>query len=143
MILDIRHTGIVVANLDEALYFWCEVLGFVVIKEMEESGPYIDAMMGLTDAKVSTFKLRAPDGGMIELLHFLSHPDKTKWAGKPYSTGITHIAMSVSNLYDVSKKIQIAGGVFFAPPQLSPDGAVKVAYCQGPEGILLELVEVL
>jgi hypothetical protein len=30
-----------------------------------------------------------------------------------------------------------------APPQLSPDGMVKVIYVQGPEGILLELVQEL
>lgn len=143
MILDIRHTGLVVADLDKALHFWCDVLGFVVTKQMEESGPHIDAMMGLSNVSVITVKLTAPQGGMIELLYFLSHPDQSAWEGKPYSTGFTHVAMTVSDLDAICEKIKTAGGVFFAPPQLSPDGAVKVTYCQGPEGVLLELVEIL
>lgn len=141
MITHIRHTGLVVADLDKALHFWCDLLGFKVAKQMEESGPHLDAMMGLKDVRVTTAKLAAPDGNLIELLHFHSHPDQPAWTGTPYSTGFTHIAMTVRNLDDAYKKLMEAGVVFNAPPQYSPDGAVKVIYCKGPEGVLLELVE--
>ena len=46
MIQAIRHVGIVVADLQQALHFWCDVLHFDIVREMEESGPIIDAMMG-------------------------------------------------------------------------------------------------
>ena len=143
MITQIRHTGLVVADLDGALRFWRDLLGFKVEKKMDESGPHIDAMMGLKDVRVTTVKMTAPEGGMMELLHFQSHPDIPTWLGKPYSTGFTHIAMTVSNLNSTFEKLANAGAVFPAPPQYSPDGAVKVIYCRGPEGVLLELVEVL
>jgi catechol 2,3-dioxygenase-like lactoylglutathione lyase family enzyme len=29
------------------------------------------------------------------------------------------------------------------PPQVAPDGQARVAYCHDPDGILMELVEVL
>ena len=80
---------------------------------------------------------------MIELLHFQSHPDRPAWLGKPYSTGLTHIAMTVGNLDLAYKKLADAGVAFSALPQYSPDGAVKVIYCIGLEGVLLELVEKL
>jgi catechol 2,3-dioxygenase-like lactoylglutathione lyase family enzyme len=73
MITAIRHTGLVVANLDRALHFWCEVLGFKILKQMDEAGPHIDAMMGLDGVDVVTAKLAAPDGNVLELLHFRSH----------------------------------------------------------------------
>jgi catechol 2,3-dioxygenase-like lactoylglutathione lyase family enzyme len=143
MITEIRHTGLVVADLERALRFWRDLLGFRVVKQMEESGPYIDAMMGLRDVKVTTVKLAAPDDNLIELLQFHSHPDRPSWIGTPYSTGLTHIALTVDDLDCVYRKLAAAGVTFFAPPQRSPDGIVKVTYCQGPEDLLLELVEVI
>lgn len=143
MITHIRHTGLVVADLDRALFLWCEILGFNVAKRMEESGSHIDAMMGLDGVHVTTVKLSAPDGNLIELLHFRSHPDRPAWTGTPHSTGFTHIALTVTDIDETCAKLRSAGATFSAPPQYSPDGAVKVTYCRAPEGILLELVEVL
>lgn len=143
MITQIRHTGLVVADLEVALRFWRDLLGFTVSRQMDESGPHIDAMMGLQDVRVTTVKLIAPQGGMIELLYFHSHPDKPAWTGTPHSTGFTHVAMTVANIDALCTKLQAEGVTFFAPPQHSPDGKVKVTYCRGPEGVLLELVEIL
>ena len=143
MITNIRHTGLVVANLENALHFWCDLLGFRVSKRMEESGPHIDAMMGLKDVQVTTVKLAAPDGNLIELLHFNSHPDKPAWEGAPHSTGLTHVALTVTDLEAAWRRLTEAGITFNSPPQNSPDGCVKVTYCRGPEGLLLELVEML
>lgn len=138
-----RHTGLVVSNLERALDFWVKTLGFKIIKQMDESGPHIDKMMGLHDVRLTTVKLALPDGNMIELLKFHSHPDQSSWLGKPYSTGFTHVAFTVTNLQELSEKLTNDGVHFFDKPQLSPDGNVKVIYCQGPEGVLLELVEIL
>lgn len=143
MITAIRHTGLVVADLKQALHFWCDVLGFRVAKRMEESGPHLDAMMGLDRVRLTTVKLSAPDGNLVELLHFHSHPDKAGWEGTPYSTGFTHMALTVQDLDAAYCKLTEAGVHFNAPPQCSPDGYAKVTYCRGPEGVLLELVEIL
>jgi glyoxylase I family protein len=133
----------VVADLERALHFWCDILGFKVVNRIDESGAHIDAMMGLTDVHVTAAKLAAPDGNLIELLRFNSHPGQPLWNGKPYSTGFTHIALTVRDLDQLVSKLIKEGVSFPAPPQRSPDGRVKVIYAQGPEGILLEFVEVL
>ena len=143
MITAIRHAGLVVADLEQSLKFWCDTMGFVVSRKMEESGPHIDAMMGLKDVRVTTAKLAAPDGNLLELLYFHSHPDKPRWEGKPYSTGFTHIAMTVKDLDQTLRLIKQFGASVPAEPQLSPDGQVKVIYATGPEGVLLELVEII
>jgi len=141
--MKIRHVGIVVRNLDKALFFWRDLLKFNIEVIMDESGPEIDAILGLKNVRVTTVKMSAPEGGMIELLHFHSHSDIEAWNGKPYSTGITHIALTVYNLDLLYKKLLDAGYNFTNKPQISPDGKVKVIYCQGHENLLLELVEKL
>ncbi len=141
MIISIRHVGLVVKNLDEAIHFWCEIMGFTILRKMNESGDYLDNMMGLKDVKVTTVKLKAPDGNILELLNFSSHPSENTWNGFPYSTGFTHIALTVSNIDVMFNKLKETGVTFPSSPQISPDGLVKVIYAKGPEGILLELVE--
>ena len=143
MTISVRHTGIVVQNLEEALVFWRDLLGFSVTRAMNEAGPFIDAMMGLQNTKVTTVKMSAPLGGGVELLCFTSHPDLQSWGGTPYSTGYTHLALQVEDLHVTYKKLIKNGIEFISVPQQSLDGKVKVAFCKGPESILLELVEVL
>ena len=143
MITTIRHTGLVVTNMERALHFWCDVLGFSLVKQMDEYGPHMDAILGLKDVRVTTAKIATPDNNQIELLYFHSHPDKLCWEGKVNSTGFTHIALTVDDLDKTCEKLLKEGVVFYAPPQFSPDGYAKVTYAQGPEGVLLELVEVL
>lgn len=143
MIKGIRHTGLVVSDLDLSLKFWCELLDFKVMRRMDESGFQLDAMMGLNCVNVTTVKLSANNGSMIELLKFNSHPDSKSWNGTPYSTGLTHVALTVDDLECCIKRLGENGYCSINVPQISPDGIVKVVYMRGPEGILIELVEEL
>jgi catechol 2,3-dioxygenase-like lactoylglutathione lyase family enzyme len=42
MITQISHTGLEVADLEGALLFWRDLLGFRLEKQMDESGPLIN-----------------------------------------------------------------------------------------------------
>ena len=139
----LRHTGIVVDDLNTSLHFWCNLMGFTVKRRMDEAGPHIDAVMELDGVRVTTAKLADPKGNLIELLKFHSHPGKTGWMGTPVTTGLTHIALTVDDLDGLCDKLRGEGVRFHAPPQRSPDGLAKFTYCRGPEGIILELVEVM
>ena len=136
----IRHTGIVVADLNHVLGFWCGVLGFQVKRQMDEAGADLDAVLGLLDVRVTTVKLEAPGGGLLELLCFHSHPDSPEWSGTPSSTGLTHVALTVDDIEAVCKRAE-EYGCEPGPRFRSPDGRVIMTYCRGPEGVLLELVE--
>lgn len=141
MIKSLRHVGIVVQDLEKAKKFWCEILDFSVVRQLEEEGPHIDAMMGLKDVKVTTLKLAAIDGSLIELLYFSSHPDMPSWNGSPFSTGITHIAFTVKEMEKFLKKLMSNGVKIPGRPQRSPDGKVNVIYVTLPDKVILELVE--
>ena len=138
----VRHTGIVVADLDSAVRFWSEGFGFSEEVRADESGPVIDAILGLDGVDLTTVKMVAPDGGRIELLRFGSHPSSGQWTGSEISTGPTHVALTVSDLDAVCQRITELGAEV-RPVQQSLDGRVRLTYCRGPEGLLLELVEEL
>ena len=142
MIKDIRHTGIVVMNLESSLHFYRDLLGFQTIREMEEAGNYLDNISSLRNVKVTTVKLTLPSGPMIELLKYHSHPTEQK-TREICEIGISHIAFTVDNLDIEYKRLKDKEIKFNSPPQLSPDGYAKVTFCMAPEGTLIELVEVL
>lgn len=136
----VRHTGIVVSDLDAAVRFWTEGLGFREEVRAEEAGPVIDAVLGLESVDVTTVKLVAPGGGRVELLHFRSHGSAGSWGGDETTTGLTHVAITVDDIDETCRTIEGLGAVV-RPIQTSPDGRVRLTYCRGPEGLLLELVE--
>ena len=140
---NLRHVGIVVKDLPKSLQFWCEILGFSIQKKTKEKGKYLDFMMGLQNVEVTTVKLSDKNGNLIELLNFESHLDNNDWLGKPYSTGLTHIALNVKNIDKTLKKINECNSIKVNLPVVSPDGKVKVVYAKCIEGLLIEFVQEL
>ena len=142
MIKDIRHTGVVVMDLEPSLYFYRDLLGFQVAKQMEEAGDYVDNISSLRNVKVTTVKLTSLSGQMIELLKYHSHAAEQR-EREICEIGISHIAFTVDDLDTEYERLRGKGIQFNSPPQLSPDGYAKVTFCRAPEGTLVELVEVL
>ena len=142
MIKDIRHTGIVVIDLEASIQFYRDVLGFQIAKQMEEEGDYIDNVLSLKNVKVTTVKMICLSGQMIELLKYHSHPSEQK-TREICEIGISHIAFTVDDLDIEYERLKGKGIQFNSSPQLSPDGYAKVTFCRAPEGTLIELVEVL
>ena len=142
MIKNVRHTGIVVIDLETSLYFYRDLLGFQIVKQMEETGDYIDNISSLRNVKVTTIKMTSSSGQMIELLKYHSHPAEQK-TREISEIGISHIAFTVDDLNIEYGRLKDKGIQFNSPPQLSPDGYAKVTFCRAPEGTLIELVEVL
>jgi len=83
------------------------------------------------------------NGNMIELLNFKSHLDHEDWLRKPYSTGLTHLALTVVNLKKILKQLKDLEMIEFNTPIKSPDGKVIVVYAKCIEGLLIEFVEEL
>lgn len=142
MIKDIRHIGIVVIDLKASLHFYRNLLGFKIMKQMEETGDYIDNISSLQNAKVTTVKMASLSGQMIELLKYHSHPAEQRMR-EVCEIGVSHIAFTVDDLDAEYKRLKGKRVQFNSSPQLSPDGYAKVAFCRAPEGTLIELVEVL
>ena len=143
MINGVRHTGIVVNEIENAIKFWVNLLGFKVIIDQIEEGEFIDKLLGLKNVSVRTVKLAAQDGSLVELLHFISHKSLPTWDGNPYKTGLTHIAFNVADISNVVSILEQNGYSQVNRYQKSLSGKVLVCYVKGFEGLLLELVEQL
>jgi len=140
VIVNLRHSGIVVDDLERSLRFYEDVLGFGVVKRMEESGPYIEVMTALEKVKVTTVKMALDNGQMVELLKFHSHESRDRRRDLT-DRGLSHIAFSVDDLDAMYRELKKKGVVFNGPPQHSPDGFAKIAFLKAPEGTFIELVE--
>jgi len=142
--MNLRHVGITVRDLEKSKRFYCDLLGFEIIRQMEEKGSFIDSISGLNDVVVTTVKLKHPDAtdnGMIELLNYKSHNTDSR---KLFinNGGISHFALTVNNIKEIHKKLVNANVDFNCEPLLSEDGGAVVTFCRDFEDNLIEMVEV-
>lgn len=143
MMKAVRHAGIVVSDLAKSLRFYRDLLGLRIAKQKEESGEYIDAICGLKNARINTVKLAAGDGSLIELLYFYSHLNAGRGKSDIFDIGISHVAFMVEDVDKEYDRLSKAGVLFNSPPKVSPDGYAKVAFCKDPDGVFVELTQVL
>jgi catechol 2,3-dioxygenase-like lactoylglutathione lyase family enzyme len=138
-----RHVGIVVKDLAKTTDFWTNLIGFKLHIDAKEVSPYIDELLGIANPELRTVKLIDENGFIIELLEFDNYPAKNNWEGNLATTGLTHIALTVSDLELLTVKLSEDNYKFISEIKKSPNGAVKVVFLNGPEGLMLELVEPL
>ena len=140
----LRHVGITVSNLDRSIEFYRDFLGFDVKKIMVESGECIDNFSALEGVSVTTVKMAGNgNSGMIELLHYISHPELGH-QNPTYpitNVGCSHFALTVDDIDSLHELLVKNGTPFNYPVQTSPDGNVKIAFCRDPDGTLIELVQ--
>ena len=126
-----------VKDMDEALKFYCGLLGMKVIVDYIEQGDHIDKMFGWKNVMFREVKLspsgQLEDGACIQLIEFFSSLE----------ADFRHTALQVDDLEETYWELSGAGVKFLTPPFTSPDGYAKVACCCAPNGYYLELVEVL
>ena len=142
MTIFVRHTGIVVQDIEGAIDFWVGLLGFSVTVDQKETGPFIDNLLGSENVQVRTVKM-TDSKAVIELLYFKSPAiDKSKMElNSPFVLGLTHIALTVPDIALLSNELKLRGYLSIGEPKISPDGKVLVAYFRTFEGLLLEIVQ--
>jgi catechol 2,3-dioxygenase-like lactoylglutathione lyase family enzyme len=145
MISSIRHVGFVVKDLKESLKFYSDILGLEVYKRYTEEGDFIDELTGIANVKVEWVKLVIPQGGLIELLQYHSHPDadqsKKESVSPSNRLGCSHVALTVENLSKLYLDIKSNGYSCKSEPLKAPGGKAKILYCHDPDGSIIELIE--
>jgi catechol 2,3-dioxygenase-like lactoylglutathione lyase family enzyme len=146
MISSIRHAGIVVRDIDVSLKFYSDMLGLKLYRRhIEEPGEFIDRLVGIDNVKLEWAKVIIPNGGLIELLQYHSHPDSegSEEPGPNPSNrlGCSHVCLTVDNLSELHEKLAKNGYICNSEPLISPDNKVKILYCHDPDGVILELIE--
>ncbi len=118
------HTMLRVADLDAALAFWCDALGFV-----ESRRSVYDA------GRFTLVFLRAPGdapgGAEIELTY---NWDQTEAYGGGRNFG--HIAVGVDDVYAACARLEAHGVIILRPPR---DG--RMAFVRSPDQQSVELLQ--
>ena len=123
MTTNIRHTGIVVTDMEKALLFYRDLLeiGRVVLDTTVQSD-YHTSLTAVKNVRIRVAMLQAKDGNKIELLQYLSHPRSAPNNVESYDIGCSHIAVQVIDILKLHKKLIAAKVKFNAPPQVDPNG---------------------
>ena len=132
------HIGLCVSNLDRALRFWVEGLGFEPFArfEIERGIAEVDPPVKLTSFFIQKGALR------IELLHYAS----PGVFGVPHSRrnqlGMTHFSFVVDDVDAAAKALVPFGGTIIPGTrsgQRDPD-SVQIVFLADPDGTRVELM---
>ena len=55
LVIGYRHTGMIVKDMKESLYFYRDILGLKVIQDFSDSSEYINKITGITNIECSRF----------------------------------------------------------------------------------------
>lgn len=134
----IDHVGYAVLNLDDAIKFHTEVLGWRVLhREFNEEQGVEEAMIGTGD--------QLAENAQVQLLAPLN-PESTiaKWIERNGGKGgIQQVAYRVADLDKVSETLRERGVrlLYDAPRRGTAGSRINFAHPKDVGGILLELVE--
>jgi catechol 2,3-dioxygenase-like lactoylglutathione lyase family enzyme len=147
MIRGIHHTAISTGDLERAVRFYRDLLGFSVVLEFQwpVGMAEADAITGLKDSSARAVMLKAGNM-MIELFQYSSPTPKRSDANRPVCDhGITHIALDVTDVDAEYERLKAAGMRFHCPPQEIEVGGVKAkaTYGRDPDGNVVEIQQVI
>ena len=137
----VSHVGLCVSDLDAALRFYCDGLGFERRDRHELSG---DALPGLDRALevdgpvtvVSQFIGLGPFA--VELLWFASRPAAGRPAASRDQRGLTHLSLWVDDVEAVATRASDCGGTVIGSTRANL--GIDVLFLADPDGGRVELM---
>lgn len=137
--LDVKgfsHVCIRVSEMERALAFYGEVLGFDVVFDVELSGPSLDQVTGEPGAH-GRMVGGLLGGTSVELLEIDSQAGPAVGGSDP-ALGYTNISLSVDDL-EVAHVAMASAGVESGP--VVDIGGVRMFFVRDPDGTPIEIIE--
>ena len=141
MIHGIHHTAISTGDLERALHFYRDVLGFELVMDHRWSRGVrnMDVTMDLRDTAARCVLLRAANA-LLEIFEYESPAPAPGDPDRPLCDhGITHLCLEVDDI-DLEYERLSAAGMRFHHPPVQNDGA-RMTYGRDPDGNAIELIE--
>ncbi len=141
----IHHAGLVVADLDAAIEFYCALLDMTVIERdhWRAPAPVEDQAVGLSGSSADGAMLRG-SGSYLELWHYGAPqqlgPDPAERGAN--ELGLRHLAVEVEDVSAALARVVELGGSSMNEPIDLDDTGAAVVYCRDPFGTILELMSV-
>lgn len=142
MIHGIHHTAISTGDMERALRFYRDLLGFTEVfsSTWDIGTEAVDRIVGLNDSSARVVMLRAGNA-CVELFQYATPRPKPGDADRPVCDhGITHLCLQVSDIDAEYARLKAAGMRFHCPPQET--SGLRVTYGRDPDGNVVELLEV-
>tara|TARA_B100002019_G_scaffold292584_1_gene316229 strand:+ start:1378 stop:1830 length:453 start_codon:yes stop_codon:yes gene_type:complete len=142
LIAGFRHTGIITKDIKKSFNFYGEILGMEMVQEFTDSSDYINEITNLKNCSAHFIKLKMADGTILELLEYPTHP--TEEFDLPIiNVGLCHIALRVEDIDFMYEHLQKNNITVLSKPVLSSEKIAKVFFCLDPDGVRVEIVEML
>jgi catechol 2,3-dioxygenase-like lactoylglutathione lyase family enzyme len=150
--MNLHHVGICVKDMEKSIEFYQGALGLTLFQDEIISGPEVDAGLMEKDALVRMVILLDEAGNMIELLGWQSQEarEKPPEHNRFTSIGIVEVCLMVSDLDEAEKKLKEKGYGFRNPLwtfgkdiESYGGGYAKIRYVEDPNGIQVELMEIV
>ncbi|WP_372921568.1 VOC family protein [Roseovarius sp.] len=140
LIESVHHTAVCVRDFQAMRHFLVEFLGFVKEGEMADRGEaQLAKVVGLPGARVNWGLYRCGTH-RIEVFQYIEPTGKSDPPAQ-CDTGFTHLAFEVSDVNGAHDRAIAAGYRPVSAPQSMRGGVSEVFYLEGPEGIVVELME--
>jgi methylmalonyl-CoA/ethylmalonyl-CoA epimerase len=131
MVKKIDHIGVVVANLDEALNLYVNILGFKKSDIMiaEKGDKFRTVMVSLGEVTLELIEPMDPNGGIQKFL-------------ETRGEGIHHISLQVSDIREEISTLGAKGIRFlFKEPEEVEGTLVTFVHPKSTRGVLMELLQ--
>jgi catechol 2,3-dioxygenase-like lactoylglutathione lyase family enzyme len=149
LIVDLWHVGLVVSDIERAIAFYRDALGFELRHRQDQANPYTSQLVGYPDASLRVAQMVLPghtssrSGHLVELIEYV-HPAPEAGDRVRARIGAGHLAVQVSSIDLLRPRLEAAGAVFVSDAVDITAGinrGGRTVYLHDPDGITLELVE--
>jgi catechol 2,3-dioxygenase-like lactoylglutathione lyase family enzyme len=137
------HTGVTVSDIDKAIHFWRDIMGFEVTPKMRRSGPFFERLTGVQGADIDIAYVTMP-GHTIELLGYARPAEKIRNTLRPCDPGSLHFCLTVEDMDGTLEKLREGGFIAINPAQTVAEGPRKGAravYTRSVDGVIIELIQ--
>lgn len=143
MIVGFDHTSFTVADLDLAVRFWTETLGFKTAGTVERDGAWVTKVTGVPDARIRVAHLYG-HGHHMEFIEYAGG-DRANPTNLPDRPGVGHVCLTVVDIHETFRRLLAAGATALGQAIDIRDPAMKpcaAGYLRDPNGIIIELLEI-
>lgn len=140
MIIGLHHVAISVPDLDRALAFYGDALGFDVVQRghWDRDNAAADRAIGLDQTSARMAMLQAPNA-FVELWEYHNPPPEDR-VSRPCDHGYPHLALQVQGIDDECRRLKALGMKFVGDPVNF--GTSSAIYGRDPFGNVIELYEI-
>jgi catechol 2,3-dioxygenase-like lactoylglutathione lyase family enzyme len=142
LIQSFDHTSFTVADIERAVVFWRDVMGFAVADLSTREGDWLGAVVGVPGARCRIAHLHG-HGAHLEFIQYLT-PAGGDVTGPPNRPGSAHVAFLVTDIEAMATRMIEAGASEqgrIARCTSGPAAGWLAVYLKDPNGISVELAE--